>query len=62
MTKTRKEFKRMTGGKNRMASVPDDKEILELAKQVQLRGWSIMHQILKEYYINQLKGETYDKR
>jgi hypothetical protein len=52
----------MTGGKNRMASVPDDKEILELAKQVQLRGWSIMHQILKDYYINQLKGETYDKR
>ncbi len=48
----------MSGEK--IVSVPDDKEILELAKQVQTNGWSVMHQILKQYYLNQRKN--YDNK
>ena len=44
----------------KIVSVPDDKEILELAKQVQANGWSVMHQILKQYYLNQRKN--YDNK
>jgi len=39
----------------KIVSVPDDKEVLELAKQVQANGWSVMHRILKQYYLNQRK-------
>ena len=41
--------------KERWAAVPDDKEILELAKQVQTRGWKVMQEVLEKDYQRQLK-------
>jgi len=51
----------MSEEKERWASVPDDKEILELAKQVQTRGWKVMQDVLEKDYQRQLK-ESEDGR
>ena len=41
----------------KVVSVPDDKEVLELAKQVQANGWSVMHHILKQYHQKLLQNQ-----
>ena len=46
---------RVKMSEEKVVSVPDDKEVLELAKQVQANGWSVMHHILKQYYLNKRK-------